>query len=68
MDRDFQWIRKVIKSITHFGQIQSAENLIELYIKKYENSEELTQYSLDFECSISSLEKLLIGKKAILEL
>lgn len=68
MDRDFQWIRKVIKSITHFGQIQSAENLIELYIKKYENSEELTQYSLDFQCSISSLEKLLIGKKAILEL
>lgn len=68
MDRDFQWIRKVIKSITHFGQIKSAENLIELYIKKYENSEELTQYSLDFECSIVSLKKQLIGKKAILEL
>ena len=35
MDRDFQWIRKVIGSITHFGQIQSAENLIDLYVKKY---------------------------------
>ena len=68
MDRDFQWIRKVIGSITHFGQIQSAENLVELYIKKYEDSEELTQYSLDFECSIVSLKKQLIGKKAILEL
>ena len=55
MDRDFQWIRKVIGSITHFGQIQSAENLVELYFKKYEDSEELTQYSLDFECSIVSL-------------
>ena len=68
MDRDFQWIRKVIGSITHFGQIQSAENLIDLYVKKYEDSEELTQYSLDFECSIVSLKKNLIGKKAILEL
>jgi len=68
MDRDFQWIRKVIGSITHFGQIQSAENLIDLYVKKYEESEELTQYSLDFECSIVSLKKNLIGKKAILEL
>jgi len=68
MDRDFQWIRKVIGSITHFGQIQSAENLVELYVKKYEDSEELTQYSLDFECSIVSLKKQLIGKKAILEL
>lgn len=68
MDRDFQWIRKVIGSITHFGQIQSAENLVELYCKKYEDSEELTQYSLDFECSIVSLKKQLIGKKVILEL
>ena len=68
MDRDFQWIRKVIGSITNFGQIQSAENLIDLYVKKYEESEELTQYSLDFECSIVSLKKNLIGKKAILEL
>lgn len=68
MDRDFQWIRKVIGSITHFGQIQSAENLVELYCKKYEDSEELTQYSLDFECSIVLLKKQLIGKKAILEL
>ena len=68
MDRDFQWIRKVIGSITHFGQIKSAENLVELYCKKYEDSEELTQYSLDFECSIVSLKKQLIGKKAILEL
>lgn len=68
MDRDYQWLRKVIKSITHYGQIQSAQNLIELYIKKYENSEELTQYSLDFENSIVTLEKQLIGKKAILEL
>ena len=41
MDRDFQWIRKVIGSITHFGQIQSAENLIDLYVKKYQDSEEL---------------------------
>ncbi len=39
MDRDFQWIRKVIGSITHFGQIQSAENLIDFYVKKYEDSE-----------------------------
>ena len=68
MDRDFQWIRKVIGSITHFGQIQSAENLIDLYVKKYEESEELTQYSLDFECSIVSLKKNLISKKSILEL
>jgi len=68
MDRDFQWIRKVIGSITHFGQIQSAENLIDLYVKKYEESEELSQYSLDFECSIVSLKKNLIGKKTILEL
>jgi hypothetical protein len=68
MDRDFQWIRKVIGSITHFGQIKSAENLVELYCKKYEDSEELTQYSLDFECSIVLLKKQLIGKKAILEL
>lgn len=68
MDRDFQWIRKVIKSITHLGQIQSAENLIELYIRKYEDSEELTQYSLDFESSIVTLEKQLLGKKTILEL
>jgi len=68
MDRDFQWIRKVIGSITHFGQIQSAENLIDLYVKKYEESEELAQYSLDFECSIVSLKKNLIGKKTILEL
>jgi len=68
MDRDFQWIRKVIGSITHFGQIQSAENLVELYVKKYEESEELTQYSLDFECSIVSLKKDLVSKKTILEL
>ena len=68
MDRDFQWIRKVIGSITHFGQIQSAENLIDFYVKKYENSEELTQYSLDFDCSIVSLKKDLVSKKAILEL
>lgn len=68
MDRDFQWIRKVIGSITHFGQIQSAENLIDLYVKKYEDSEELTQYSLDYECSIVSLKKILIGKKVIFEL
>ena len=68
MDRDFQWIRRVIKSITHIGQIQSAENLIELYIRKYEDSEELTQYSLDFESSIVTLEKYLLGKKTILEL
>ena len=44
MDRDFQWIRKVIGSITHFGQIQSAENLIDLYVKKYQDSEELIKY------------------------
>jgi hypothetical protein len=68
MDRDFQWIRKVIGSITHFGQIQSAENLIDLYVKKYEESEELSQYSLDFECSIVFLNKSLISKKAIFEL
>ena len=68
MDRDFQWIRKVIGSITHFGQIQSAENLIDLYVKKYEDSEELTQYSLDYECRIVSLKKILIGKKVIFEL
>jgi len=68
MDRDFQWIRKVIGSITNFGQIQSAENLIDLYVKKYEESEELSQYSLDFECSIVYLKKNLIGKKSILEL
>ena len=68
MDKDFQWIRKVIGSITHFGQIQSAENLIDLYVKKYEDSEELTQYSLDYECSIVSLKKILIGKKVIFEL
>ena len=68
MDRDFQWIRRVIKSIIHIGQIQSAENLIELYIRKYEDSEELTQYSLDFESSIVTLEKQLLGKKTILEL
>jgi hypothetical protein len=68
MDRDFQWIRKVISSITHFGQIQSAENLIDFYVKKYENSEELIKYSLDFDCSIVSLKKDLVGKKTILEL
>jgi len=68
MDRDFQWIRKVIGSITHFGQIQSAENLVELYVKKYEESEEFAQYSLDFECSIVSLKKDLVSKKTILEL
>ena len=68
MDRDFQWIRKVIGSITHFGQIKSAENLVELYCKKYEDSEELTQYSLDFDCSIVFLNKSLISKKTILEL
>lgn len=67
MDRDFQWIRKVINSITNFGQIQSAENLVELYIKKYEESEELSRYSLDFDCSIVYLKKELIGKKTILE-
>ena len=68
MDRDFQWIRKVIGSITHFGQIKSAENLVELYVRKYEESEELSQYSLDFDCSIVFLNKSLISKKAILEL
>ena len=68
MDKDFQWIRKVIGSITHFGQIQSAENLIDLYVKKYQDSEELIKYSLDFDCSIVFLNKSLINKKAILEL
>ena len=68
MDRDFQWIRKVIRSITHYGQISSAEKLIELYIKKYENSEDMNLYSLDFESSKRNLENLIIGKKTILEL
>jgi hypothetical protein len=62
IEKEFIKIKKCINSVTHFGQIQSCENLIKLFSSKHFDEDMSNNEELQFGSEITILNNLLNEK------
>lgn len=56
---EFYKIKKCIKSVKHFGQIEACENLVELFRKKHFEDEMTSIDEISMESEIRTLNELI---------
>jgi len=56
---EFYKIKKCIKSVKHFGQIETCENLVELFKKKHAEDEMTSVDEMSIESEIRTLNELI---------
>jgi hypothetical protein len=62
MEKDFGWLKKIIDSVSSFGQIESCENLIELFKKRNWSEDFTTDEENGYKSFVESLEQHLEKK------
>jgi hypothetical protein len=62
MEKDFDWLKKIIDSVNSFGQIESCENLITLFKKRNWSEDFTTDEENGYKSFVESLEQHLEKK------